>query len=156
MLEVNFTLPTNVRDLDGRVKEAVAEKLTDLTRRMREKVDENLNGKVLQKISGQLAGSIRDNVDTTAEPMSGVVWPDPATPKAWALEKGGKSYYPIFPVKAALLSWMTKDSGRIFRKSVNHPPSHAFHYLESALDEMRDLVPTEFQEAIQAVLDGRK
>lgn len=155
MLNVEFTVSPNLAYLDERLKKAVAAKLTELTLLMFDKVQENLNGKILQKKTGQLSDSIRKNVDTSTDVMVGVVFPDPASPKAWALEKGGQGYYPIVPTKATVLSWMGKSGARVFRAEVNHPPSKAFHYMEAALDEMRELVPAGFEEAIQSVLDGR-
>jgi hypothetical protein len=155
MLNIEFTVPSNLAYLDERLKTAIAAKLTELTTLLFDKVQENLNGKILQKKTGQLSDSMRKNVDTSTEVMVGVVFPDPASPKAWALEKGGIGYYPITPSKASVLSWIGKSGARVFAASVNHPPSKAFHYMEDALEEMRELVPAGFEEAIQSVLDGR-
>ena len=70
------------------------------------------------------------------------------------MEIGGKGYYSFGPTKANVLSWLGKDGGRVFAKSVNHPPSKAFHYLKEAADEMEPIIPEGFHEAIQRVLSG--
>jgi hypothetical protein len=155
MLGVNYTVPPNLEDLDGRIKAAVVSKLIELTQVMFDKVQENLNGKILQKQTGQLASSMQQTVEIRENVSTGAVFPEPASPKAWALEKGGKGYYEIYPTKAAVLSWVGKEGGRVFRASVNHPPSKDFRYMELALDEMRELVPAGFEAAIQEVLDSR-
>ena len=154
MITIDFTYEgTNLADLDERLKSAVEEKLGYLTNMLYDKVQENLSGKVLQKVSGQLAGSIRQEIEIGADVSVGSVFPDPATPKAWALEKGGEKAYIIVPTKSNVLKFFMNNDV-VFASQVVHPPSREFRYLGEALDEMTEVVPIQFNEAIQAVLNG--
>ena len=99
MFTVNFEYDGKLDGLDEKIRLAVANKLIELTAILYNKVLTNVSGKILNKQTGQLAGSIEWNYDTSDNPMYGIVFPQPASPKAWALEKGGKSHYPIFPSK---------------------------------------------------------
>ena len=154
MFTIEYTAPPVLADLDERIKAALALKLTELTKIMHDKVVANVSGAILQKQSGQLAESIRSVVETGGDVMVGSVFPDPASPKAWALEKGGRAFYPIVPTKASVLSWVNKGGDKVFARSVSHPPSKEFRYLGAAFDEMAELVPAGFSAAIQGVLDG--
>jgi hypothetical protein len=154
MFTVNFEYDGKLDGLDEKIRVAVAAKLTELTGILHNKVIENISGKILQKQSGQLAGSIQQSVDTSNEPMIGFVFPEPASPKAWALEKGGESYYPITPTKAAVLRFIAKSGETVFAKSVNHPPSKEFAYLRLALEEMEPIIPAEFRDAIAEAIAG--
>ena len=103
MFTVNFEYDGKLDGLDEKIRLAVANKLTELTQVLENKVIENVSGKILQKQTGQLAGSIRKEVDDASEPMVGIVFPEPASPKAWALEKGGEKEYAFGPTKASVL-----------------------------------------------------
>ena len=153
LFEISFDYDSKLDTLDERIKVAVVEKLTSLTQIMYNKVRENLSGFVLNKVSGQLYDSVRQEVSSSGESDFGTVFMEPASPKAWALEKGGNGYYPIVPTKASLLRFFSKQEGQIvFRKEVNHPPSKAFGYLRLAFEEMQELVPEGFEQAINEVL----
>jgi hypothetical protein len=154
MISIDFSYDGKLDGMDEAIKLAIAKKLTELTTILHSKVVENVSGKILQKQSGQLASSIRQEVDVGTNPMVGLVFPDPADDKAWALERGGKGYYDIVASKAQLLHFFTKGGVEVFTKSVHHPPSREFAYLRTALEEMTELVPQGFAEAIQTVLAG--
>jgi hypothetical protein len=156
MFEVNFEYDGSLEGLDEELKVAIAAKLTELTNVLYDKVIDNVSGKILKKQTGELASSIRQEVDTEADVMIGTVFPSPASAKAWALEKGGEKSYVIVPTKATILKFFWDKVGQtVFFTSVNHPPSKEFAYLRLALEEMETLVPDGFREAIQTVLDRR-
>jgi hypothetical protein len=153
MFALEFKYDGKLEGLDEKIKAAVEAKLGQLSYVLYTKVMENVSGKILGKRSGSLASSIKLEVDYGSNPMVGTVFPEPADAKAWALEKGGKGYYPITPSKASVLAFYWDKEGRqAFLPSVNHPPSKAYAYLSSALQEMEDLVPEGFREALEEVL----
>jgi hypothetical protein len=154
VFEIKFDYDSRLDTLDEAIIVAVTKKLANLTIRMYEKVIENVSGKILNKQSGQLASSINLNFGFDGNTRMGEVFVDPASPKAWALEKGGERSYTIVPTKAEMLHWF-RDEKHHFAKEVLHPPSKEYAYLRLAMEEMAPLVPTEMAEAIQAVLDGR-
>lgn len=154
MLEVSFEGDTRLDSLGRRLRVATEKKMIQLTGMLYDKVIENVSGKILQKQSGELASSIKQQLDLVGETMLGSVFVDPANDKAWVLEKGGKGYYPIVATKAQVLHFFTKSGTEVFTKSVHHPPSREFAYMRTALEEMTELVPQGFQEYIRAVLDG--
>jgi hypothetical protein len=153
MITIDFQYDGGLDGLEDKIREAIATKLTALTQLMHDKVIENVSGKILQRKTGELAGSIQQRIDSSAEPMIGEVFVEPASPKAWALERGGEESYPIVPVRATVLSWIGKDGAKVFARSVNHPPSKEFAYLRLALEDMEALVPEGFQQALQSVLE---
>lgn len=149
MIVIDFQYDSSLDNIDERLKVAIGRKLTELTQVLYDKVIENVSGKILQKQSGQLAGSIAQEVDAAGEPMIGTVFVEPATPKAWALERGGEKHYIIEPVKSQVLRWYSKDGALRFAQSVLHPPSKEFAYLRLALEDMQSLMPDGFKEAIE-------
>jgi len=151
MMKVEFHWEgTKIEDLDAKIREAIIKKLTYLTQVMYDKVIENLSGKILHKVSGQLVSSIQKETDTSGEILTGSVFPEPQSPKAWVLEKGGEKYYQIVPVKANMLRFI-KEGKVIYAKQVIHPPSFGFGYLAEALVEMQSIVPEEFASAIKEI-----
>lgn len=154
MLEISFVGNTRLDSLGRRLRVATEKKMTQLTDMLYDKVIENLSGKILQRKSGELASSIRKELDFSADVMIGTVYVEPATAKAEALEYGGKEYYPIVATKASVLHFFTKSGQEVFAKSVRHPPSKEFAYLRHALWDVEELVPEGFREYIQAALAG--
>lgn len=152
-----FTIATKwegqpLSTLGTRMEAAVALKVTELTHLAFDKVYANLTGKILQKQTGELAGSLRETVDVSSGQMTGTVFISPETRKAWVLEKGGQAYYEIVPSKASILAFIGKGGEKVFAKAVNHPPSRPFHYIEEAWEEMRPLVPQEIHDAVQEAI----
>jgi hypothetical protein len=156
MFKIHFEVDNKLDNLDEKIKAAVAKKLIELVDVAYGKVYENLSGKVLQKKSGQLLGSLRRSVSLNNNENVGQIFLDDDTPKALALEKGGERYYPIVATKASILSFISKSGERVFAHSVNHPPSKAFGYFRLAGEEMVDLVPAGFKEAIDEAISGRE
>ncbi len=153
-LEIAFTYDGKLDDMEHTLWGAVSAKLEQLTTLMRDKVVENVSGKILQKKTGQLAESIQQRFEYSDNFVRGSVFPEPASPKAWALEKGGEEFYSIVPVKGRLLRWLDKDGAKIFAKQVNHPPSRPFRYLGEAFDEIKAVAVEELGGVVQASLDG--
>ena len=154
MLEVALEGTTRLDSIGRRLREATAKKMEELTNALYEKVIENIEGKILQSRTGELAKSVYKDVEITGDEYFGRVYISPVTDKAWVLEKGGQDYYPIVATKAQMLHFFTKSGEEIFTKSVNHPPSRAFGYMQRALEELVPAIPLGFQEYIQAALDG--
>ena len=154
MLEISLEGTTRIDSIGRRLRVATEKKMTELTDIMYEKVLENLSGKILNKVTGALAGSVQKQNDVNGDFYIGDVYISPADDKAWALEKGGRRRYPIEPSKAEVLRFISKSGELIFTKHVDHPPSKEFAYLRLALEDMRELVPQGFREYIQGVLDG--
>jgi hypothetical protein len=156
MLEVTFKHDTKLDGLDDAIVNAVGNKMVALTQELYNKVIENLSGKILQQKSGQLVSSVHQFVDQVADPMTGSVYIEPASPKAWALEHGGERSYLISPSKAQVLKFFWDKAGQtVFFPSVTHPPSREFAYLRTALEEMQPNFAAGFQQVIQDVLDGK-
>jgi hypothetical protein len=154
MLEVGFEGLNRIDAIGRKLRVATEKTMINLTDVLYAKVMENVSGKILQKQTGQLAGSIGKSYEAENDFYVGSVFVSPTTDKAWVLEKGGSSYYPIVATKASVLAFYTKSGEKVFRKSVMHPPSKKFAYLLEALEEMNELVPKGFRESIQAVIDG--
>jgi hypothetical protein len=154
VFDITYVIPENIRDLDGRLTAALAAKTEKLTEVVYTKVRENLSGKILQTKSGQLLGSVQTKTDTAAFPMTGDVFMDPATPKAGALEHGGRGDYPIVATKATVLAYIAEGGAKRFAKRVTHPPSKAFGYLRSVFEEMQTTVADEYRSTIEEVING--
>jgi hypothetical protein len=154
MLEISLEGTTRIDSIGRHLRVATEKKMIELTDLMYEKVMENVSGKILNKQTGQLAGSIHKENASAGDFYLGSVYVSPVTDKAWVLEKGGKGYYPITATKASVLHFFSKSGEEVFTKSVNHPPSKEFAYLRRALEEMEDVVPRGFRDYIQTVLDG--
>ena len=162
MVQINFEFEyvENASSLNERIKAALADKLTELTELAADKITENISGKILQKQSGALLQKVEESteIDTASNPMTGFAGIAHPGPKEWALEKGGengKGWYPIVPIKAEFLRFFSKTLGKIvYAKYVKHPPSKEFRYIGLVEDEMVDLVPEGFEEAITHVFRG--
>lgn len=156
MLNIKVDYDGRLDDMDVRIWAAVVAKVTNLTQQMYEQVLENLSGKILQVKSGQLLGSIRQTVDAASDTVTGVVGPEPSTPKAAALELGGNRSYTILPTKGTVLKfYWDKMGSTVFFPSVNHPPSKEYAYLRTVMEEMSGIAPEEVRLAMQSVIDGR-
>jgi hypothetical protein len=107
------------------------DRITDL---VLTKVIENLSGKILQSKTGELVGSISKETHHSGYDFIGFVGPVPATPKAWALEFGGKHSYLIPLGDKGVLA--NKDEQFFSKRAVIHPPSKEYAYLRSALDDV--------------------
>lgn len=154
VLQVSFEGTARLDSLGRRLNRATEQAAIDLTDVLYMKVLDNISGKILQKRSGELAASVRQETLVTDGVYTSSVWIEPDSDKAWALEKGGKGFYPIEATKATVLRFFTKSGEKVFAKTVNHPPSQKFAYLATALEETEPLVPEKFREYIQAVFDG--
>jgi hypothetical protein len=137
-----------LKQMPEEMQDRMREKMNMLVVKLQEKVLDNLHGKVLNKVSGQLADSISKQVRVDSRAISAWVGPIPMTPKAYALELGGTSYYKIVPTKKDFLKFEGKDGNLVIRKIVRHPPSKAFGYLIKALEEMGPDIDQAFTELL--------
>jgi hypothetical protein len=141
--------------MSNRVRGAFKAKFTKAITALHAKAIENVSGKILQVKTGQLRDSIKKESDSSSDPMIGSVFVDPVTPKALALEYGGKGSYPIDPINGMWLKFYWERIGEVvFLDHVNHPPSHEYRYLGEAMDEMQSKIPIEFQEALLNAIAG--
>lgn len=116
------------------------------------KVRENLSGGILDIKSGQLIGSIRKEIDIAAigavehgGAFIAFVGPIPATPKAWALEYGGKGSYVIPVGKRGVLA--NRETGFFSKRDVVHPPAKEYAYLRSVPPEIAPIAKEMLLEA---------
>lgn len=160
MFDLKVKLTRTGIDLDGldeRVRIAVQKKFEYLADLLFDKVMENVTGRILQSKSGQLAESIKKEVHAEANPMYAIVGPKPATPKAWALEKGGREDYPIFPIKAMALHFFWEKMGEeVFMSYVpEHPPASPYRYLGRAYETVRRQAPQAMKDAIEEAMRSK-
>lgn len=154
MLEVKLEGVPRIDAIGRKLRVLTFRKLNELTDVLQQKVVDNVSGKILNKQSGALAESIKKFTSQHGDVMQGSVFVSPENTKAWVLEKGGEGYYSIDPVKGEALKWISKEGETVFAKHVFHPPSKEFAYLRSAIEEMQSIVPSVYQEAIEALLHG--
>jgi hypothetical protein len=154
-LDIEAIWDINLDNLDENFREAINEKFSQLVNQLYDKVVENVSGKILQKQSGELAGQIVQEIDVETEVLFGFVGVNPESPKAFALEYGGKNYYTILPDKAKVLHWF-RNGEHNFRKKVLHPPSKEYRYLRQAGDEMAPIISKEMNEAVVAAFAASK
>jgi len=129
--------------LSARVRRKWNDRLTELARLTKEKVLENLDGKILNKRSGELYESITEEHFTSGYDFIAFVGPIPATPKAIVLEFGGQGDY-VIPVGPK--GFLANKEGDFFSKrDVIHPPSKEYAYLRHALEDMESLAPAELK-----------
>lgn len=148
-LDIQATVPT---DLAGPFHEALQKKFELLANQLYDKVIENVSGKILKIKTGELASSIRKEVDLSGPTMIVLVGPESESPKALALEKGGEADYMIVPSKARALAFFWEKIGEhVVFDYVNHPPSKAFHYLRDALEQMEGVAAEEMSVAVREV-----
>jgi hypothetical protein len=151
MIEIDFQYNANIGSLEAKIQKAIHAKMTALVALMYDKLIANLSGKILHMRTGQLVESVYKDVEVHGNDTIGRVEIHPATVKAWTLEKGGKGFYPIVPVKADVLRWVDKGGQVRFAKEVMHPPSKEFAYMRSVAEEIAPMIEPEFKAAIDEV-----
>lgn len=130
-------------------REVIRAKVEYLTDRLYDKVQENLNGGVINRKSGQLAESIRRRVEVSERTVSGWVGPQEDTKKALTQELGGRGYYEIVATNKNMLRFFWEKHGIMFvGKRVWHPPAEARYYLLNALEEMEGEINAELEELV--------
>lgn len=133
--------------LSSRVRRKWNLKLEETAKLLYEKVLENLSGKILQSKTGQLRESIELETQTSGYDFIAFVGPVPATPKAYALEFGGRGDYLIPLGPKGMLA--NRETGFFSKNSVIHPPSKEYAYLRTALSDIEATLPGE----LVAVID---
>ena len=136
------------------VRRAIRGEVFALTKKLAGEVRTNLLGRVLNKRSGALLDSIRDEARETPLTVDGRVFVDPGSPAARYArihEYGGKTKpHQIVAKNAQALAFEWKGQLRFFH-SVNHPGSNIPErsYLRSALAMMTDEIVTRLTRAAQ-------
>ena len=155
MVEIRLSAELRVaewRRLPEEIRDVMREKIIDQTLKLYNKVRENLGGRILQIKSGQLLDSVEVRTGQRGRDYVGEVYIDPVTPKAQALEYGGKDFYAIYATeKPNLVFWWEREARWFVGPMVNHPPSKEFAYLRTALEEVNaeEGLTTVLDEAIQ-------
>ena len=158
MFEINLSVEyrfAELRQLPEEMRDVMREKIIDQTLAVYNKVRENLSGKILQIKSGQLLDSLQISSRQEGRDYVGTVFIEPVTPKALALEYGGKGDYIIEAMnKPNLIFWWEREARWFVGPMVNHPPSKEFAYLRSAMEEVNveQGLTTILDEAIQNTL----
>jgi phage gpG-like protein len=117
---------------------------------------DKLSGQVLNRLSGDLAGSIAAMVEVGDGVVTAQVFAANPPPYAAILEFGGViPAHDVRPVSAEALSFLI-DGRRVFAKVAHIPdvtvPAHA--YLRSSLQDMAAEITTELQQAVARALKG--
>ncbi len=147
---------TRLDDLPNNVRLALRAKMEELISALREKVVENVSGRVLQARSGALARSIEGGVTTQGDLLIGHVGVAPTDPKveayAMAHEYGGKDYYEIVPVTARMLRFIASGGNVVFTSYVYHPPAQERSFLRLALVESEAEIMAGLGDALDTAL----
>lgn len=139
--------------LPARIHAAVQLKFSELVGLLREKVAENLGGKVLQIKSGALLRSLGppvvENIGLTLIGTVDII-PENENVKEYALahEYGGKGSYEIVPMNKSLLRFIGKSGDVVFAPYVYHPAAAERSYLRSALADMQPIFTSGIEDAV--------
>lgn len=113
-------------------------------------VRQNLSGTVLNRRTGKLYASIKQQLTEQATSIEGRVYSDGSVPYAAIHEFGGTtSPHVILPKTASVLAFQMGGK-TVFAKSVNHPGSKIPErsYMRSALTAMRDKIIEDMRYAV--------
>jgi phage gpG-like protein len=145
--DIKIELPNTGR-MNERIRANLRAEVVKLTRQLTELVRANLSGRVLQKRSGRLYGSIRSRMIETKDEIGGEVWTE-GVPYARIHEFGGTTSPHVIAAKNSASLAFVWNGQLTFRKSVNHPGSRIPQrsYLQSALEEMRADIVEAYREA---------
>jgi phage gpG-like protein len=135
--------------LTERMRANMRGEIVSLTRRLAEKVRENLSGKVLQLRSGRLRNSVRSEMIETSDSIGGRVFSQ-GVPYARIHEFGGvTSPHVIMAKNSKSLAFVWGGRGLVFFKSVNHPGSRIPErsYMRSALEDMHAEIVETYRKA---------
>jgi hypothetical protein len=151
---VNTEVIARLEALPVELHAAVEAKFASLVQLVREKVENNLSGAVLQTKTGALLGALQSGVETVGGTMIGFVDIEPGgKPEVYGKthEYGGKGSYEIVPVnkKALAFDWNGKH---IITQYVFHPPAQERSFMRSALREMMPEIVAGLEETIASVL----
>lgn len=138
-----------------KLRNIIYKKVAYLTNVLYDTVEDNLSGRVLKERTGDLKSRIKKHVIDSGDTIVGEVFIYPVDEKALALEYGGKGYYPITPVKAQALRFVSKSGEIVFAQYVNHPPLEERSYLRSAMDysDMAGLMQEVFNNITNELFD---
>jgi phage gpG-like protein len=139
--------------LPGTLHTTLLAKSNVLTAALRQKVDENLSGGVLQSKSGLLRDSISDFTQSTGDDITAGVSVSGDVPYAAIQEYGGTTKAHIIEATNAKALAFSMNGKQVFAKYINHPgsviPEHA--YLRSALEDMDDEIMSGLEEGLKVI-----
>lgn len=169
MINLSITVSDNsafvaIGGLPDKMKGIFEAKFRELLTVLKDKVIENLSGKVLQTKTGALLKSIREEMVIEEDAWIGEVYvADEGNVKAYArtLEYGGKGSYVIVPInKRALAFSMGIGSSyeftgyqKVFAARVVRKPEAAHSYLRSALRDFAPMFREGLEEAINEAIE---
>lgn len=124
--------------IDRLMREKIWEAVEKTVLNAYQRLHENLDGKVLNRKTGELYNSAKYELKRGRwEQWGGVYMDSTNTAKSEALEFGGKGYYPIVATKSEMLVFFWKKRNLWFKGPVvDHPPSEKFAYFEKAIAGM--------------------
>lgn len=153
-----------VDTLDAKIDKQVRIKVEAETERLREKVVENLSGRILKTQSGRLAGSVVSHVTTgsgeegyrfSSRTVVGTVEIEDTDPKVYAYgmahEYGGKGSYSIIPINKRFLVFEL-DGKNIFTRSVVHPGAKENSFMRLALRESREHIISSIEQGVNEAI----
>lgn len=137
------------------LNEALLATVGDLTGQLYARIEENLDGGVLARHTGELANAVEiQAAEFVGQVCQSQVFIDEESPE-WIIgmthEYGGTGYYLIVPKDATVLAW-EGPQGMVFARRVNHPPAEERSFMRSALAEMESQIVEEIKATIAEVL----
>jgi hypothetical protein len=150
-LDVKLNLP-NLRPLDERMRSRLRGDVISLIRRVKARVVENLSGRLLQRRSGRLVGAVRSELIETTDSIGGRVFID-GVPYARIQDAGGKTSPHVIVARNSKSLAFVWHGRQVFFRRVNHPGSNirGVHYMEDALDAMRQDIIDTYRGAVKVV-----
>lgn len=147
-------LNATLRGLVPRITEAIRKRLDEIDAKLQRKIQtEKLQGQVLHHRTGKLINSIRMiPAKVAGSKVAGYV--EGGGGPAWygkIHEYGTDRAYEIVPVNKKALAFMLNGK-QVFAKKVLHPSFAEKSFMRSSLDEMREQIHTELQEAVNEVM----
>ena len=139
--------------LPEELRVAVEAKFAGLIELVREKVEENLGGAVLQTKTGNLLAALRSGVSEAGGNTIGFVEIEPGSKEevyGRAHEYGGKSSYWIEVGAKGVLA--NKEDNFFSKRDVLHPPAKERSFMRSALREMMPTIIAEMEATIASVI----
>ena len=144
---------TKLTAMPDKVRSALLKKTQYLALKLEQKVKENLNNGILHFITGELYGSIFNQVKADENSVMGKVASSAsskAAPYARIQEFGGTTKPHVIEAVNGKALMFQKGGSTIFVKKVNHPGSviPAHHYMGKAFDDIKPEIKEKYSEAV--------
>jgi phage gpG-like protein len=136
------------------VRDFIRTEVNDFADQTLADIEENLSNKVLRRVTGRLATSMRRRVEDNGDNFNIIFGSN--VPYAAIHEFGGRTPpHDIVPKRASVLSFML-GGNRVFAKVVHHPGSTipARPYIRPAIAENRVKLESGIRESVARMLEG--